>query len=69
MVAPILFVGPIYLWLTPVIFDYATVNETVHDVMHFSMLIAGAQATRSSKKALILSVQEFSRGRWCRPLL
>ena len=41
IVAPLLFVGLIYLWLTPAIFDYATTNEGVHDVMHFSMLIEG----------------------------
>ena len=41
VVAPVLFVGIIYFWLTPVIFDYATINETVHEIMHFSMLIEG----------------------------
>jgi putative membrane protein len=41
VVAPILFVGLIYLWLTPSIFQYATINEKVHDVMHFSMLLDG----------------------------
>jgi len=41
VVAPILFVGLIYFWLTPPIFEYATVNETVHDIMHFSMLLEG----------------------------
>lgn len=41
VVAPILFVGVIYFWLTPRIFDYATVNEHVHEIMHFSMLIEG----------------------------
>lgn len=41
VVAPVLFVGLIYFWLTPPIFDYATINETVHEIMHFSMLIEG----------------------------
>ncbi|HKJ08765.1 MAG TPA: cytochrome c oxidase assembly protein [Gammaproteobacteria bacterium] len=41
VVAPILFVGLIYFWLIPPIFDYATVNETVHEIMHFSMLLEG----------------------------
>lgn len=41
VVAPILFISVIYFWLTPVIFDYATINETVHEIMHFSMLIEG----------------------------
>ena len=41
VVAPILFVGLILFWLTPSIFQYATLNENVHDIMHFSMLIDG----------------------------
>lgn len=41
IVAPLLFVGLIYLWLTPTIFEYATTNERVHEVMHFSMLLEG----------------------------
>ncbi|MGH8317379.1 MAG: cytochrome c oxidase assembly protein [Steroidobacteraceae bacterium] len=41
VVAPILFVGVIYFWLIPSIFEYATVDQTIHDIMHFSMLIEG----------------------------
>lgn len=41
LVAPLLFVGLIYFWLTPSIFQYATLNNKVHDLMHFSMLIEG----------------------------
>ena len=41
VVAPLLFVGLIYFWLTPSLFQLATVNETLHKIMHFSMLIDG----------------------------
>lgn len=41
VVAPLLFVGLIYFWLTPSLFQAATVNETLHKIMHFSMLIDG----------------------------
>jgi putative membrane protein len=41
VVAPILFVGVIYFWLTPSMFQYATLNDNVHDIMHFSMLVEG----------------------------
>jgi putative membrane protein len=41
IVAPILFVGVIYFWLTPSNFQYATIDANVHDVMHLSMLLDG----------------------------
>jgi putative membrane protein len=41
VVAPLLFVGLIYFWLTPPIFQYATLHESVHEIMHYSMLIEG----------------------------
>lgn len=41
VVAPVLFVGLIYFWLTPSLFQLATVNEMLHKIMHFSMLIDG----------------------------
>ncbi|MGA7538686.1 MAG: cytochrome c oxidase assembly protein, partial [Steroidobacteraceae bacterium] len=41
VVAPILFVGVIYFWLTPSNFQYATIDANVHDVMHLSMLLDG----------------------------
>lgn len=41
IVAPILFVGLIYVWLTPVLCEYATVNDTVYDIMYFSLFAEG----------------------------
>ncbi|MGH8291549.1 MAG: cytochrome c oxidase assembly protein [Steroidobacteraceae bacterium] len=41
VVAPMLFVGLIYFWLTPSMFQYATLNQNVHDIMHVSMLAEG----------------------------
>lgn len=41
VVAPILFVGIIAFWLKPAIFQYATTNESVHELMHLSMLLEG----------------------------
>lgn len=41
IVAPMLFVGIIFFWLEPRIFEYATINNGVHEIMHFTMLIDG----------------------------
>lgn len=42
IVAPILFVGLIYLWLTPVFSQYAAADGMVYDVMYASLFIEGS---------------------------